>query len=100
MERPIILGYEGESREIVEEAGCGVGIEPENAKALAAAARRLAADPDLAREMGRRGKALVQERYDRKKLALTFADLLDDMIPPPDDRVAPTLDGQMREQNR
>jgi glycosyltransferase involved in cell wall biosynthesis len=80
MERPILLGFEGESREIVEEAGCGLGFEPENPQALANAVRRLAADPELAREMGRRGRDLVHERYDRRKLALTFADLLHPVV--------------------
>jgi glycosyltransferase involved in cell wall biosynthesis len=99
MERPIILGFEGESREIVEEAGCGLGFEPENSQALAAAVRRLAADPELAREMGQRGRDLVRERYDRKKLALCFADLLHHMILPADAAVSAPLDQRAR-QNR
>jgi glycosyltransferase involved in cell wall biosynthesis len=99
VERPILLGFDGESREIVEEAGCGLGFEPENPEALAAAVRRLAADPELAREMGRRGRDLVRERYDRKKLALTFADLLHDLILPADAAVPATLDQRAR-QNR
>jgi glycosyltransferase involved in cell wall biosynthesis len=69
MERPIILGFEGESREIVEEAGCGLAVEPENPSALADAVRRLAADRALARQMGRRGRQLVTARYDRSRLA-------------------------------
>jgi len=99
MERPIILGFEGESREIVEEAGCGLGFEPENSQALAAAVRRLAADPELAREMGQRGRDLVRERYDRKKLALSFADLLHHTILPADAAVSAPLDRRAR-QNR
>jgi glycosyltransferase involved in cell wall biosynthesis len=69
MERPIILGFEGESREIVEEAGCGIAVEPENPAALADAVRRLAADRPLARQMGRRGRQVVTARYDRSRLA-------------------------------
>ena len=30
MARPIIMGMEGERLEIVERAGCGLAIEPEN----------------------------------------------------------------------
>ncbi len=76
MERPLILGLEGESREIAEEAGCGLAIEPENPAALADAVRRLAADPALAGEMGRRGRRFVVERYDRSKLAGEFLAIL------------------------
>jgi glycosyltransferase involved in cell wall biosynthesis len=99
MERPIILGFEGESREIVEEAGCGLGVEPENPDALAAAVRRLAADPALAREMGSRGRDLVRERYDRRKLTLSFANLLHGLIRSDDEVVPASLDQRVR-QNR
>ena len=76
MERPLILGFEGESRKIAEAAGCGLAIEPENPAALADAVRRLATDPALAREMGRRGRQLVVERYDRSRLASEFLTIL------------------------
>ena len=76
MERPLILGFEGESREIAEAAGCGLAIEPENPVALADAVRRLAADPARTREMGRRGRQWVVERYDRSKLASEFLTIL------------------------
>ena len=77
MERPLILGLEGESREIAEAAGCGFPIEPENPAALAEAVRRLAADPALTKEMGRRGRQVVVERYDRSKLAGEFLTILE-----------------------
>ena len=32
MKKPIILGVRGECREIVEKAGSGIGIEPENGR--------------------------------------------------------------------
>ena len=80
MERPIILGFEGESREIVEEAGCGLAIEPENPLMLADAVRRLAADRGLAAEMGRRGRRLVTERYDRSKLASELLTILQQVV--------------------
>ncbi len=35
--RPVILGVDGQARQIVEEAGAGLVIEPENAEALVAA---------------------------------------------------------------
>jgi len=47
-----ILGVRGESREIVEKAGSGISIEPENARELAAAITALADAPDQCAAMG------------------------------------------------
>lgn len=80
MERPIILGFKGESQAIVQGAGCGIVFEPEDPQALADAVRRLAADPEQARAMGRRGRALACERYDRAKLAATFLAVIQHVV--------------------
>lgn len=69
MERPLIFGVEGESREIFAEAGCGVAIEPENHRELAAAARQLAGDPAASAALGKRGGEFVRRCYDRDNLA-------------------------------
>lgn len=76
MARPIILGVAGESREIVEEGGCGLCIEPENLDGLVAALEQLAASPELAASLGDSGRRFVIGEYDREKLALRFLNLL------------------------
>ncbi len=38
MERPILLGFEGDARAMLEEADCGIAFEPSNDEELAAAA--------------------------------------------------------------
>ncbi len=54
MERPILLGFEGDARAMLEEADCGIAFEPSNDEELAAAAERLAAAPaDERRRLGR-----------------------------------------------
>jgi len=68
-ERPIVLGVLGESAELLEASGAGIVIQPENAEALAQAIERLAADPEAAKEMGRKGRRLVEAEFDRDKLA-------------------------------
>jgi hypothetical protein len=50
--RPIVLGVEGETRDIIERAGCDIPIEPESPQELTAAVRHLAERPEVAREMG------------------------------------------------
>lgn len=69
MRRPIILGVEGESRRLVEEAGAGITIEPENAAELARAVRHLVADPDLRASLADSGRSFVEARFDRRRLA-------------------------------
>ena len=76
MERPIILGVEGESREIIEEGACGNCIEPENPQALADAVMALYEKRECAETLGKNGKAFVVKEYDREKLAETYLRLL------------------------
>lgn len=76
MERPIILGVEGESQAIIEEGDCGVCIEPENAQALADAVVRLHDDKVLAGRLGKNGKDFVEKFYNRETLAMIYLDLL------------------------
>ena len=50
-------------RAIVEEAGCGLTVDPLRPDAIAEAVDRLLTDHSLAAEMGRRGRAAVEARY-------------------------------------
>ena len=76
MATPIILGVEGECRELVLEAGAGLTIEPQSAVELAAAVRRLADHPDEARAFGQQGYDYVCVNFDRRVLALRYIDVL------------------------
>lgn len=76
MATPIILGVEGESRELVQEAGAGLTIEPESAEALAAAVQRLADHSDEAKAFGEKSYKYVCANFDRRVLALRYIDVL------------------------
>ena len=76
MRLPIVLGVEGETRDIIEEAGAGIPIRPEDAGALASAVQSLHDDHALCERMGRHGSEYVHERHDRKKLARRFWQML------------------------
>jgi len=67
--RPVILGVAGESAGIVDAAGGGVVIAPEDAGALAEAIGRMADDRAAAEALGRAGRAYVEREYDREDLA-------------------------------
>jgi glycosyltransferase involved in cell wall biosynthesis len=76
MERPVILGVEGESKGIIETANCGICIEPENSHALIDAANYLFRNPDIVSRLGTNGRQSVIENYDRDILAIKYLDLL------------------------
>ncbi len=69
MERPIILGVKGHAARLVQAAGCGICIEPENEQELVGAIERLADDRELGARLGQSGQQYVREHFDRDKLS-------------------------------
>lgn len=80
MERPIILGVEGESKGIIEAGQCGLCIEPENAHELVNTVQRLLEDPALAVSLGKNGREFVAASFDRDTLALNYLDILTSVV--------------------
>jgi glycosyltransferase involved in cell wall biosynthesis len=78
--RPVILAVEGQAQQIVEAAGCGLVIEPENAEALAAAIHRLAADPEFGNALGQRGRNYILRNFSRAATAEHYARLMEGML--------------------
>jgi len=78
--RPIILGVEGEARDAVELAQAGLCVRPEDPEALADAILCLYRDPQLADSLGRNGRAFVRQNFCRDRLALTYLDLLREVV--------------------
>ncbi|HUU46431.1 MAG TPA: glycosyltransferase family 4 protein [Acidobacteriota bacterium] len=77
--RPILLGTEGESRQLGERSGGALPFAPESATDLAEAIGALARDRERAREMGRAGREFVTEHFDRRQLSDRYLDLIDRM---------------------
>jgi len=73
---PIVLGVRGESRQIIEEAGAGIPVPPEDPDALMEAVCRLKENPSLREEMAENAHEHVQAYYDRRTLARKYAALL------------------------
>jgi len=76
MARPIIIGVAGEASDLVERAGAGLAIEPENSEQLVDAVERLAADPALCERLGRAGHNYGIEHHDRDTLADDYLDVI------------------------
>jgi glycosyltransferase involved in cell wall biosynthesis len=95
MRRPMILGVRGEALDLMNTADAGIGIEPGNAAELAAAVRKLAADPKLVAQFGDRGRQFVEANFDRKVLAAKYLQTLAPLVKQAAvKRATPTLDGR------
>jgi len=77
--RPVICAIDGVIRQAVEEAGAGVFVQPGSAQALAQAIRNMALDPEASRRMGQNGRQAVEQKFDRKLLAVKLERLLIEM---------------------
>jgi glycosyltransferase involved in cell wall biosynthesis len=77
MAKPVILGVRGFAKAFVENADCGLCIEPEDEQQLAAATLLLAADPALCARLGEAGHRHVAERYDRDALAARYLEIIE-----------------------
>lgn len=80
MQRPVILSVDGEARKLVQDAGSGVFVPPEDAAALADAIRSLAEQPALLESMGRSGRRFVETHYRRETLAKEYLELLQALL--------------------
>jgi colanic acid biosynthesis glycosyl transferase WcaI len=74
--RPVILGVDGQARQIIEDAKAGLVIEPENADALVTAINQLNPNRDLALELGRNGRVHILRYFSRGQTAEKYIDLL------------------------
>jgi glycosyltransferase involved in cell wall biosynthesis len=77
--RPCVTSRTGGLPEIVEHEHSGLLVPPGDVGALADALVRLARDPELRRSMGRRGRELVETRFDIRETVRRLAALYDDI---------------------
>jgi glycosyltransferase involved in cell wall biosynthesis len=78
--RPVIVGVDGQARQIVEDANAGLAIEPENPKALAEAINALTANRELGRTFGQNGREYIQRNFSRDRTAQKYIDVLEAML--------------------
>jgi glycosyltransferase involved in cell wall biosynthesis len=73
MEVPILLGVDGEAKELfIEKGKSGLYFEPENADSLAAGIQQLLHDPVLCARLGKNGRTFVNTFFNRELIALQF----------------------------
>jgi glycosyltransferase involved in cell wall biosynthesis len=73
MEKPIILGVNGEAKELfIKKGKCGLYFEPENKKELVECINMIINNPGLKKKYGENGRAFAKKYFDRDQLAEKF----------------------------
>ena len=77
---PVVANLGGRAARLLEGGGfgpCGIATAPGDACALAAALAALAADPDRRAALGRAARAQAEARWDRRRLAEGFCQVVE-----------------------
>jgi glycosyltransferase involved in cell wall biosynthesis len=77
--KPILVASEGAPREQIEAAQCGVGVEPENAQAMADAIRALKQQPARLAEMGQAGKHYADANLSEQVVVSRLVGLMEEL---------------------
>ncbi len=78
--RPVVLAVDGVARELIEEAGAGLFVEPGDSAALADAIASLRRDPGLRARLGERGRSYAVSHLSRERTAEQYLDVLSRVV--------------------
>ena len=79
-ERPVIVAVDGHARQIIEEAGAGVFVEPENSRALVEGILDVAAAPERRQKMGASGRQFILNKFSREETAQEYIRVLEGLV--------------------
>lgn len=77
--KAVLLVIDGVIRELVEQAGAGIFVEPGNPTVLASAVRQLMQNPADAEKMGWAGRLYIENKFSRTQIASQFNLLLESL---------------------
>ena len=77
---PVINNYPGWLAEIITQNQCGIAIPPENPEAFADSLIKLKDNPNLREKMGKNGRQLAENEFDRNRLGERFVDVLESVV--------------------
>jgi glycosyltransferase involved in cell wall biosynthesis len=78
--KPVLMVIDGISRKLVEDAGAGIFVEPENPEDYAGKIRYYLNHPELCKRQGENGYQYVRESFDREALAKVYLDHLTGIV--------------------
>jgi glycosyltransferase involved in cell wall biosynthesis len=85
---PVILGVDGQAREILEAANAGVFVKPENTADLVEAISHLSLNPSLCETLGQNGRKHILEKFSRQQTAEEYLILLETLVGEKDPEIA------------
>lgn len=81
MEVPILLGVNGEAKELfINKGNCGLYFEPGNSQELAGAVLQIANNKDLAYSLGKNGRTFVNANFNREIIAGSLYSTLKEIL--------------------
>ena len=78
--KPILMAIDGVSRELVEDAGAGVYVEPENTNEYNRIIRQYLNDPERLKREGGSGYRYAKENFDREVLAKKYIGFIAEIV--------------------
>lgn len=79
-EKPILLGAEGQAREILEQSEAGVAVEPENAYAYVSALLEMVDNREMWEKYGKRGREYVLAHFTRRENAKKYLGVFEKVV--------------------
>jgi glycosyltransferase involved in cell wall biosynthesis len=73
---PVLNNYPGWLADMINEYECGIAVAPDNPVALADALQNMAANKAALLQMGRKGKQLAKDKFNREDLSAQFSQFL------------------------
>ena len=74
--KPILMGIDGVSKDLVIMSNSGFFVEPENPSDFVMNTKKLMDNESLCIEMGKNGYNYARKYFDRKKLSQKYLDLI------------------------
>lgn len=78
--KPILMAIDGVSRELLEDAGAGTYVEPENIGEYNRIIREYLANPERLKKEGESGYAYAKENFDREVLAKKYINYISGIL--------------------
>jgi len=79
MSKPLIVGIEGETKEIIQDSGSGITIMPESKEELQKAVVDLYKNPELRKTLGQNGQSYITKYFLREKLAEKYLSIFEEL---------------------
>ncbi|PKL50530.1 MAG: hypothetical protein CVV39_01340 [Planctomycetes bacterium HGW-Planctomycetes-1] len=77
---PSIVNFYGPTKDMTEEVGCGVFVDPGDPKDLADKVLMLTNNSEMRHQMGEKGQKIAWQKYDRKALAADVLSIFEEVF--------------------